>query len=570
MNDYWQRNRDGLGAYGVFTFAILVTMISIKRGIHRRFEDEDELAPIRAIFDRPIALTLLLSAYLGYFISPEATRAFTVITGPLMLLPAVLILRSILERPLFPILNLVIGLFLVEELSPFIEGLPNLPRFVFMLEMLVIALFLSYWLRPARLFDLPLENSTSVSLRVIGAALKIGLGLSLFSFAAEVAGFRSLGELVGGSLISASFAAVIIYGATRVLDGVLAYSLRIRPLRLLGMVSHHRRMIRSRGRMVLQAIGWYVWVTTSLRSMQILDDVEAGLTSLMERELPFAEVGITIGDVVASVLTFWLATLVSRFVRFLLEEDVYNRLRVAKGRPYAISTLIHYTILMLGFTLALVALGFDVNRFTLLAGAFGVGIGFGLQTIVNNFISGIILLTERPVEVGDTIAIGSGNEVFGEVHRIGIRSSTIRTWQGAEVIVPNADLIAGQVTNWTLSDRRRRMEIPVGVAYGTDPERVIEVLLAVTKEGDEILAEPAPYVLFLGFGESSLDFEVRAWTDEFDSFQSVRSATVLAISGALRKAAIEIPFPQRDLHLKTIAGPGSEGLAAPAGPEETA
>jgi len=209
-----------------------------------------------------------------------------------------------------------------------------------------------------------------------------------------------------------------------------------------------------------------------------------------------------------------------------------------------------------------VSLGFDANRFTLLAGAFGVGIGFGLQSIVNNFISGIILLTEQPVQVGDTIEMG---EIFGEVQRIGIRSSTVRSFQGAEVIVPNADLISEQVTNWTLSDRKRRVEISVGIAYGSDPDLVLGILSEVALGQDGILPDPEPYALFCGFGESSLDFEVRAWTDEFDNFLRVKSALCAKIVGAIQAAGLEIPFPQRDLHLRSVAG-SPEALTAPVQP----
>jgi small-conductance mechanosensitive channel len=242
----------------------------------------------------------------------------------------------------------------------------------------------------------------------------------------------------------------------------------------------------------------------------------------------------------------------------VLKEDVYPRVGVHPGRAVSISTLTRYAMLMLGFILATAALGFDANRFTLLAGAFGVGIGFGLQTIVNNFISGIILLTEQPVQVGDAIAIG---DIVGEIQRIGIRSSTVRTWQGAEVIIPNADLISEQVTNWTRSDRRRRVEINVGVAYGSDHQQVMDILLGVANRGDGLLDEPQPYILFVGFGESSLDFEVRAWTDEFDRFTRVQSALTVQILEALDEAGIEIPFPQRDLHIRSIEAPTEEDKA---------
>jgi small-conductance mechanosensitive channel len=220
---------------------------------------------------------------------------------------------------------------------------------------------------------------------------------------------------------------------------------------------------------------------------------------------------------------------------------------MGRGLPYAISSLLHYVILLLGFLVAIGAMGLDLNRLTLLTGAFGVGVGFGLQTMVSNFVSGIILLLERPIQVGDAIQMG---DLDGEVRRIGIRSTTVHTWRGAEVLVPNATLISGNLTNWTLSDRTRRLELPIGVAYGTDPQRVIALLTETAAGVAGILAKPAPVALFVGFGDSSLNFEVRAWTDHFEEWAAIRSQLAVSVNNLLKAEGIEIPFPQRDVNLR--------------------
>jgi small-conductance mechanosensitive channel len=237
-------------------------------------------------------------------------------------------------------------------------------------------------------------------------------------------------------------------------------------------------------------------------------------------------------------------------VRALLEDEVFPRVTLPRGVPNALAAASRYAILLLGFLFAVAAAGAELSRFAVLAGAFGVGIGFGLQNVVNNFISGLILLFERPVQVGDHVELGG---VLGEVRRIGIRSSTIRTFQGAEVIVPNGNLIADALTNWTLSDERRRIELPVGVAYGTDPERVLALLREVALANPQVLHDPEPLALFLGFGASSLDFELRAWVGELDTFLVTKSALAVAVYRALGEAGIEIPFPQQDLHLRSVS-----------------
>jgi len=189
----------------------------------------------------------------------------------------------------------------------------------------------------------------------------------------------------------------------------------------------------------------------------------------------------------------------------------------------------------------------DLNKVTILAGAFGVGLGFGLQGMVNNFVSGLIVLLERPMQVGDAIQMG---DVAGEVRRIGIRSTTVLTAEGADVIVPNASLVAEKVTNWTLSRHVRRVDVPVGVAYGTPPEKVLELLRGVAAAHPHVLVQPAPEALFLEFADSALKFELRAWTDRFDRWLAIKSDLNVAVYGALQAADMEIAIPQREVRLR--------------------
>jgi small-conductance mechanosensitive channel len=236
----------------------------------------------------------------------------------------------------------------------------------------------------------------------------------------------------------------------------------------------------------------------------------------------------------------------SSFIRFVLREDIYQRVGVERGLSYAISRLLHYTILGLGFALGVAALGVNLTQVSILIGAFGVGIGFGLQSVVNNFVSGLILLFERPIHVGDTIQVG---DLLAEVRRIGIRASTVRTKQGADIIVPNAQLITERVTNWTLSDRLRRIDLPVGLNYGCDPRKAIELLEAVARRQPNVLQHPAPRCLLIGYGDSSINFQLRAWTDQFDDWQLISSDLASAVYDAVIEAGLQFPFPQREVRL---------------------
>ena len=290
-----------------------------------------------------------------------------------------------------------------------------------------------------------------------------------------------------------------------------------------------------------------LWAVSSLRFIGALDRAVGLGQAVLAVELRRGTMGISFGDILAFAITVWLAFLISSAIRFVLEEDVYPHLRLSRGLPYMISSLLHYALLFLGFLLAVGALGIDLNKFTVLAGAFGVGLGFGLQGIVNNCVSGLTVLLERPIHVGDAIQMG---DLVGEVRRIGIRATTVRTWEGAEVIVPNASLVSEKVTNWTYSDFLRRMDVSVGVAYGSAPEKVIELLLAVAHAHPAVLAHPAPQALFMGFRESALNFELRAWTGRFDEWVAIRSELGVAVYAALRDVGLEIPFPQREVRLR--------------------
>jgi potassium efflux system protein len=203
-------------------------------------------------------------------------------------------------------------------------------------------------------------------------------------------------------------------------------------------------------------------------------------------------------------------------------------------------------ILALGVVVGLGVMGVNLTSVSVLAGAFGVGIGFGLQSVVNNFVSGLILLFERPVHVGDTIEI---ENLQGEIRHIGIRASIVRTSHGSDIIVPNAQFITEKVTNWTLRDQLRRIDLPVGVNYGASPKQVIELLEKVANENYRVLRDPPPRGLFMGYGDSTINFELRAWTDQYNNWQIVRSELAMAVYDAVYAAGMSFPFPQRDVHI---------------------
>lgn len=189
------------------------------------------------------------------------------------------------------------------------------------------------------------------------------------------------------------------------------------------------------------------------------------------------------------------------------------------------------------------------NNLTIILGALSVGIGFGLQNIFNNLVSGLILLLERPIKIGDTIEVGP---LIGIVKSIGIRASNVQTVDGAEIIVPNGNLVSNEVINWTLNDKRRRIEILAGVAYSSDPHQVHSLCVKILEEHPEVVKNPAPIVLFNNLGESSLEFRLLFWTENFDEWIRIRSEVMFSIYITFKKEGIVIPFPQRDINIKSM------------------
>ena len=268
-------------------------------------------------------------------------------------------------------------------------------------------------------------------------------------------------------------------------------------------------------------------------------------------DLPVAEIGkthLTIWSIIYLALLIFILFFVTAKLKKWVVYKLLEKSKIELGVRIAVGTIVRYLILVLGFIVIMQTEGIDLSALTILAGALGVGIGFGLQNITNNFVSGIIILFERPIKVGDRIEVG---DVFGDVVNISMRSTTVITNDNIAIIVPNSDFISTKVINWSYNDRNVRFNIPIGVSYKEDPENVKKILLQIAEDTKGILSHPAPEVLFSEMGDSSINFILRVWTDEFINKPAIlKSILYFEIFKRFRKANIEIPFPQRDLHIK--------------------
>ena len=260
------------------------------------------------------------------------------------------------------------------------------------------------------------------------------------------------------------------------------------------------------------------------------------------------------------VLLMILTTYSGRFVR----DHILVYTEMDKGAKFVAQRVVTYGVFAMGLIIGLQSAGLNLASLAVVGGAIGIGVGFGLQTIAKNLVSGLILLLEQPIKVGDRVQVES---LLGDVVHIGARGTWIRTNENVVIIVPNAEFIEGRVTNWTANDRQVRIAIPLGVSYGSDPAEVREVLIDVARRHPDIQDHPQPDVIFVGFGESSLDFELRIWTTkQVQTPKIIASDLYFEIFRAFQDRSIEIPFPQRDLHLRSVSAPISFSSAAEKGP----
>ena len=521
--------------------ALLIVLIAtalqlMRRRMRKVTEEKPDLQRAVPILDLPVSMAFVLSLLIVAPIYPQAPRFIQAIMGTAALIPAVLILRKLLQPNSYPILSALVVMYFVGQLRLLAASLPQSGRLLFLGQMLGGSLFLIWLLRSWHLPTAAAETHGRLW-RGIRAIAIIGLIILPAAFLANIFGYVNLGNLLGIIFLKSVFVAAMLYTAIRILEGLIIIALQVRPLGSLRVVSLHRPMLQRRTCRVLEFLAFLFWLSLILNFFGLLTPLTATTKAALNANLGIGSLNISVHSTLAFLITVWASFLVSRFLRFLLEEDVYHHFHLAPGIPYATSTMLHYAILLLGFFIALGALGIDLTKITILAGAFSVGIGFGLQNVINNFVSGLILLFERPIKIGDMIEVSG---IAGEVRRIGIRASVIRTADGSEVIVPNGSLISSNVTNWTFSDVLRAIEVSVNVVGGADPQRVFELLKSTAAGHPGVAKEPSPQVYVVNFTAGAITFQLRVWTDQYHEWAQLRSDLSVAVNDALAREKIAI------------------------------
>ena len=507
------------------------------------------------VLDSPFSIALLVAMVGTIAYIRSAPLEIAVIFCILYLIPVLRLLPPLLEPPVRKLLHVLAVFYLLEGVYLLIRLPPLVRREVHALIVSAALICFGWLARPSRWREL---TTPGRKLRVLTIGMPLGLFLLGSSLAANIFGFNSLAQILSLTTLVGAFAATALYCAARILMLVLSTVLRSKwaePV-LEGGTEQIEQAERWAWR-VMVPLSFFLWLDAMARLLTIYDSVVGYVTRALSYPIGFQRVHITLGNILSFLFLLIVGYALANLLAFALRKLLLSRFPLQRGLPFTISKVTYYVLLVLVFLAALANAGMELNKFTLVTGALGVGVGFGLQNIVNNFASGLILLFERPIRVGDTVEMKG---LAGIVKRIGARSSTIQTGEDAEVIVPNSNLISNEVINWTLSSVRRRVGIPVGVAYGTEPERVLSLLIEVAAAHSGVTRNPKPEAYFVGFGDSALNFELRFWTYQEDWFR-LKSDVAVGLTKALREANIEIPFPQRELHIRSAGGTTGETVS---------
>lgn len=508
---------------------------------------------VNEIFQKPFEVSLLLGLYLIWLIIPELPISYGSVLAIISVYAILRIAYEILQEEYKRFLFGFAIAYIALRLSSLFYEQQFISRSMLLVSQIVAILFLIKFIEIRRTNFSNKKKSFSYFLTILSV---LYLFLIFVALIGNIAGTISFSEYLSGGIIKSGFMILTTYIGFHITNGLVF-------LLLSSSIFKHSNIIKKQGAFILdkiyKALRFFftvAWFFIALEQFKVRTAVVNWGAGILKSELTIGKAPITPVNIILFIFVIWLSIFISKIVRSILNDEVFPRVKVERGMPGTIVMLVRICLVTIGFFLAAKAAGVDFNSLTIIIGAFSVGIGFGLQNIFNNLVSGLILAFERPIKEGDIVEL---NTLLGIVKKIGIRSSIVRTTSGAEVIVPNGELISKELINWTLSDQYRRADIRVGVAYGTDPNIVVDLLHKVATNNERVNKDPQPLAFFIDFGESSLDFRLLAWIDQEYRLE-VESELRVAIFHKLAEAGIEIPFPQRDLHLRSVDGEAGKKL----------
>jgi potassium-dependent mechanosensitive channel len=379
--------------------------------------------------------------------------------------------------------------------------------------------------------------------------LNLYVFLHILAIISNISGRVTLSKLFSSSaIISISFALAIDVLESLVFEIIYLHLEAFKESKISLMFNFEE--IKKNFQSTLRIILVFIWVMIFFFSLNLYDFISEKMGEWLAYPIKLGNLNFTAGTILLFFFILWISSNISKLLTFFFgTSGQFAANKKNKNGSWVL--LMRLGVFSLGFFVAVAAAGIPFDRITIVIGALGVGIGFGLQNIVNNLVSGIILAFEKPMQIGDVIEI---DKQTGTVKEIGIRSSKITTYDGADIVVPNGEFISKQLINWTLTNSYRRIELIVGVAYDSELSKVQELISGVIHHHKEVMRFPQPMVLVHEFSDNSVNFRVLFWTSDFDTWTSLKSSILMELFDVFRKNNITIPFPQRDLHIKSVKG----------------
>lgn len=530
----------------LFIFLILIALLYYlqKYAITTELTDE-AVIKAKKVLNNYFLSALILGVIVTVWIYPTRQLVVDDIFQFILLILITLFLPNVSNKKFRVVLYYSLVIHLVNQMQLFLPTTSLISRLLMFVEIALVFMVLKNLLsKEGELYAKIKASKWNFILPLI----RLFYLMLLVSVIANIFGFVGLATLANNIVVNSLFNAFIAFTGLFIVVNTVTLIFRSDHILMLNSIRKYNKQILTNIIKYTTVLAFLFWATSVLTLFGVYKNFVKWLSGIFLTSWQFGDILIDLGSVLSFIMVIIVTFILVKVIRVILEEEIFVRIKLPRGVPGAVSMVIRYFIVGWGIVISINALGIDLSQFGLMAGALGVGIGFGLQNIVFNFIAGLILAFERPIQVGDTIETGT---VMGTVKSIGVRSSTILTFDGSEVIVPNGNLISNEVINWTLTDRRKRQDIFVGVEYGSDPHAVMEVLRQAADGNVNVLQNPEPWILFEGFGDSSLNFRLRIWTS-MDVGLTTKSQVTIAIYDGLNEAGITIPFPQQDLHVKSI------------------
>jgi len=565
IQEWGAANQHRLRGYKAAVVVLLPLLLLLAYRSRKKVYTEPEMQAAARVMRRPLSAWLLLTLIGVVLVFPDAPLVMHQMAMLLALIPVLRLLPLQVFQVLGPWPYVGTALYLLYRLGFLLLGQPMFYRLYILAVSFVSAGVISWLLYSAarRQPRAGSELATSI-LRVTAWIAVLALVVGMI---ANVVGNVSLAEMLASAVLDSAYLGLALYAGTNVLSSILSLLMARRKMTRFRVITQHAGPLLASTNKLIGVVALVLWIVVALGQFRVARPLFGGAKAVLTYPIALGQISITLGSILLFLFSVYVAFWVARTVRLVLRDEVLPKMELPRGVDNSISSLSYYALVLIGLMVALAAAGFETSQFAIVFGALGVGIGFGLQNVVNNFVSGLILMFERPIQPGDVVEV-SGTS--GKVLAIGMRATTLTTFDGADVVVPNGTLLSEKLINWTLSDMNRRIDVEVGVAYGSNPRRVMALLNEVALGTPGIVPTPAPAIVFKGFGASSLDFGIRAWTNDFGDWVTIRTEMTARVYEALTKEGIEIPFPQQALHLRSVAPGAGQQLAGAAREEQDA